>query len=230
MDKPKGIIYANDLPDARTKGRPLEHYRNMLNQLVKEMTPEQKKVYTLNHYKQQAQLSAMQEDKYERMKGHIASAGVEKGLSGPALDRYVFGAMRARGWKPKRELKENLARDMFRGVKRTLKTDIQDVPRHMIQNVQKLSSPIQRYRRAMAYRERGRQALAHGRYDRGLSMIHRGNVVMQRHAPEALGTAVGLGAGAAFPLPGTMEVGTLAGRVGGRFVSRVMRARARKKK
>ena len=42
-------------------------------------------------------------DKYERMKAHIAASARKKGLSGKRYRAYVFGAMRDRGWKPKRE-------------------------------------------------------------------------------------------------------------------------------
>lgn len=49
----------------------------------------------------------MPQDRYEQMKRHIVYSGVARGKKGKELKKYVFGAMRKRGWKPKRErLKE----------------------------------------------------------------------------------------------------------------------------
>lgn len=93
--------------------------------------------------------------------------------------------------------------------------------------VKKFSSPVVRYKRAKAYRDRGKQEIAAGNYTRGLSMVNRGSVVMQRHAPEALGTVIGGGVGVMFPAPGSTELGVLTGKTAGRFVTRAARARTR---
>lgn len=43
------------------------------------------------------------ESKYKRMKLHIMAGGRKARKSGKELRAYVYGAMRNRGWKPKRE-------------------------------------------------------------------------------------------------------------------------------
>jgi hypothetical protein len=37
------------------------------------------------------------------MERELKSAGKKKGLKGDKLDAFVYGVMRSRGWKPKRE-------------------------------------------------------------------------------------------------------------------------------
>ena len=165
--------------------------------------------------------------KYDRMRRHIQASGSARGLSGRQLDRYVFGAMRDRGWKPKRELEENI----IRGTGKFLRADAQKTKARFKQRVNKLGSPLFRYRRALAYKEQGHRELAAGNYDRGLTMINRGNRVAQRHAPEAFGIAVGAGLGATIPLPLATETGAIAGRYGAKTVARpVGRALARRRR
>lgn len=47
--------------------------------------------------------SSDREAKWRRMKRHIAASARRRGKSGDEYNAYVYGAMRARGWKPKRE-------------------------------------------------------------------------------------------------------------------------------
>ena len=97
--------------------------------------------------------------------------------------------------------------------------------------VKDIAEPIGRYRRAAAYRERGKQLMAHGRFDRGLTMHTRGSRVMARYAPEVIGTGIGAatGAVAGFAIPGSTEIGAVGGQKVARAVSRMVgRRRARK--
>ena len=48
-----------------------------------------------------------QESKYRRMKLHIAASARKARKSGKDFRAYVYGAMRNRGWKPKREREDN---------------------------------------------------------------------------------------------------------------------------
>lgn len=170
-------------------------------------------------------------NKHERMKRHIRASGSARGLSGRGLDRYVFGAMRARGWKPKRELEENIVRRTGAFIKRDIQRTGQDISRGVSHAVNVVGSPVFRYKKAMRYREAGKQHLAQGNIDRGLTMINRGNQVMQRYAPEVIGTGLGAAAGATagFALPGSTEMGALGGQKVARFVTRLMTQKRRKK-
>lgn len=44
-----------------------------------------------------------EDEKWLRMKSHIAGSASARGISGKRRKAYIYGAMRARGWKPKRE-------------------------------------------------------------------------------------------------------------------------------
>lgn len=50
--------------------------------------------------------SSAQEAKWRQMKRHIEDGARRRGKSGAEYNAYVYGAMRARGWKPKRERKQ----------------------------------------------------------------------------------------------------------------------------
>jgi len=47
------------------------------------------------------------ESKYKRMKLHIMASARKGRKSGKDFRAYVYGAMRNRGWKPKREREDN---------------------------------------------------------------------------------------------------------------------------
>jgi hypothetical protein len=66
------------------------------------------------------------EAKWKRMKGHIAGSASARGMSGERWKAYVFGAMRKRGWKPRKERVDETMDVIGRTSKRYLETHGQE--------------------------------------------------------------------------------------------------------
>jgi len=134
-------------------------------------------------------------------------------------------------YRPMAKQAQSLREGVLKRMAFFVKKDATDTFHNLRDRAKDIAKPIGRYKRAAAYRERGKQLIAHGRFDRGLTMQNRGSRVMARYAPEVVGTGigVGLGATAGFAIPGSTEIGAVGGQKVARAVSRMVgRRRARK--
>ena len=207
--KGKRVINVWELPDSRRRKSNkdvLDHYRKELGNTAKlaHLTA------MVDQLKKERGVSE-DEDKWLRMKRHIAQGANEQGLTGKRRNAYIYGAMRARGWKP--GLDEGIGRTVKRAgsfVKRDAVNTYNDIS----SRVKDIATPITRYKKAAAYRSQGKQALARGEFDRGLTMINRGSRVMSRYAPEVVGTGAGALAGFSLgvAIPGSTEIGAIGGQ------------------
>ena len=71
---------------------------------LKKMEREGKKAHGIKEASLSDFPGSSRENKDRRMKLHISAHARRKGLSGEQYRAYVYGAMRERGWRPKREM------------------------------------------------------------------------------------------------------------------------------
>lgn len=212
-EEKKRVIHVSDLPDAR-KPPPLQHYRKLRDQ---SKNSRGLLAYYRTLAKQAAQVSEG-EDKWLRMKQHIASNAREQGLTGKQMNAYVYGAMRKRGWKPQRELDETMSEFHRVGSK-----VVKKVHKSFNRNVMR---PYRGVRRAQRYHKEALVQFGQGNWDRALTMQKRARKVMTAHAPALVGAGVGAASGlVGLPVPGGMEMGAVVGAKTGRVMNTVAVAR-----
>ena len=163
-----------------------------------------------------------EDEKWKRMKGHIAGSASARGISGDRRNAYIYGAMRARGWKPKRERVD----ETMGGVMGTSKRTLKKVKKQFNREVKR---PVRGLMRASRYKTKAGREIAAGNVSRGLEMTARANKVIKAHRPVVAASVAGLAAGfAGLPMPGGAELGAVATAKATKTVTRaVMRRQAR---
>jgi hypothetical protein len=187
---PKKKVHVAYLPDARhpPKGsrgtkETLRHYRDLLKQSTMPSG-------VLHHYRtleRESRNLKEDEDKWKRMKGHIAASARVKGIGGKRFNAYVYGAMRDRGWKPRRERVDETMDSLHQGYKRVKK----DFDKEVLK-------PIRSLKRAERYRRGAYQHIAAGNWNRGLEMLNRVQKVRSTRTPPLVAGALGWAAGPGF--------------------------------
>lgn len=142
------------------------------------------------------------EDKWLRMKSHIAGSARAKGMSGKRRDAYIYGAMRARGWKPRRERMNETMDVIGRTFKKTGKKIHREFKREIVR-------PIRSTVRAHKYKVKANREVARGNVGRGLEMSRRADAVIKAHKPVLAVAPIGFTAGFASAVPGGAEMGAV---------------------
>ena len=143
-----------------------------------------------------------EDEKWLRMKSHIAGSASARGISGKRRKAYIYGAMRARGWKPKRERVNETMDVIGRAAKRTGKKIHKEFKREV-------ARPFRAMAQAKRYKVKAGRAVARGDVGRGLEMHRRADVVFKAHAPVVAAAPVGFTAGLASAVPGGAEMGAI---------------------
>jgi len=156
-----------------------------------------------------------QESKFKRMKLHIMASARKRGKSGKQFNAYVYGAMRKRGWKPRRERMNETVSSILKTSGKMLRKAGKDYKREV-------AHPIKSYMRARKYKANADRVIARGDVKRGLEMYHRASSVMKARRPVVAAIPVGYAAGAFLPSPGGAELGAVAAARTARKISRGM--------
>jgi hypothetical protein len=165
----------------------------------------------------EALVERTQEDKWKRMKGHIAASARARGISGERYNAYVYGAMRARGWKPKRERVDETIDTIGRVAKRVGGKLHKEFKREVVR-------PVKSTMRARRYKLDAGRRMARGDVGRGLEMDRRAHMVLKRHAPALIAAPIGYSVGLASAVPGGAEIGAVVSAKTARRIARRRRA------
>lgn len=163
-----------------------------------------------------------EDEKWLKMKSHIAGSASARGISGKRRNAYIYGAMRARGWKPKRERVDETMDTFGRVAKKTAKKIHHEFNREV-------KRPVRGVQLSRKYKIRAGRAIARGDVKRGLEMHKRADVVFKAHAPVVTAGALGLAAGAVgLPIPGGSEMSAIVLAKAAKKASRKIRHRRSK--
>jgi len=165
----------------------------------------------------EAVIEASQEDKWLRMKSHIGGSASARGISGKRRNAYIYGAMRKRGWKPKRERVDETMDTIGRVSKKIGKKIHKEFKREVIR-------PVKGTIRAAKYKTAAGREIARGNVGRGLEMDRRAKVVLKGHRPAMLAAPVGFAVGFGSAVPGGAEMGAVLSAKTAKRIARRKRA------
>lgn len=142
------------------------------------------------------------------MKAHIAASARRAGKTGDEYNRYVYGALRARGWKPKKKLQEVYATDyvphhppepvVARTIQKLMKQTHKEVKKEVFR-------PSKSVFRALRQRQQALQ-IRHDRSERAATMLRRSNKVLKYHVPNLTAAGAAYPVGFMVPVPGAGEM------------------------
>jgi hypothetical protein len=159
-----------------------------------------------------------EDEKWLKMKSHIAGSASARGISGKRRNAYIYGAMRARGWKPKRERVNETMDTIGRVAKKTSKKLHRSFKREVGRSFKATA-------RARRYKVESGRVIARGDVGRGLEMGKRADAVFKAHAPVVAAVPLGIAAGFFSAAPGGTEMGAIIAAKASKGLTRGLRRR-----